>query len=153
MATAPLLGLRRVALLGAGFAFVGIGGVGVVVPGLPSTVFFILAAACFARSNPRFEAWVLRLPKIGPAVADYRAGRGMPRRAKWVAMAMLVGFSGLSIVMVGAWWARSLIGGAALVGAVVISRQPVPPPLPAAGPSAPDASPAGAAPGRASSHV
>jgi uncharacterized protein len=49
---------------------------------MPSTVFFIAAAACFARSSPRFEAWVLNLPGVGPVVRDYRSGTGMPRRVK-----------------------------------------------------------------------
>ena len=70
-----------------GLVSVGIGGLGVVVPGLPTTVFFIVAAACFSRSNKRFEQWVLNLPRIGRTVSDYREGLGMPRRSKVVAVA------------------------------------------------------------------
>ncbi len=70
-----------------------LGGIGVVVPGLPTTVFFVVAAACFARSNPRFEQWVLDLPRIGPLVRDHRAGLGMPRRAKVVAVVMILAAS------------------------------------------------------------
>ncbi|MDQ3571016.1 MAG: YbaN family protein, partial [Actinomycetota bacterium] len=47
----------------AGCLSVAAGAVGVIVPGLPTTVFFIAAAACFARCNPRFERWVLDLPR------------------------------------------------------------------------------------------
>lgn len=72
-----------------GWCAVGIGSIGIVVPGLPTTVFFIVAAACFSRSSPRFEAWVLGLPRIGPMVRDHRAGLGMPRRAKVWALAMM----------------------------------------------------------------
>lgn len=74
-----------------GLVCVACGAIGVVVPGWPTTVFFILAASAFARSSPRFERWVLELPKIGPLVRDYRAGLGMPRRAKaWSVGTMLV---------------------------------------------------------------
>ena len=76
--------------LTAGLVSVGLGGIGVVVPGLPTTVFFIVAAGCFARSNPRFERWVLDLPRIGPVVRDHRAGLGMPRRAKALAVTMIL---------------------------------------------------------------
>ncbi len=72
-----------------GWVAVGFGGVGVVVPGLPTTVFFIVAASCFARSSPRFERWVLDLRGVGPLVRDHRAGLGMPRRAKVIALAMM----------------------------------------------------------------
>ena len=83
-------GAVRWAWTGVGFLSVGIGSVGVVVPGLPTTVFFIVAAWCFGRSNPRFEAWVLGLPAIGPLVQDHRDGLGMPRRAKVVAVSMML---------------------------------------------------------------
>jgi uncharacterized protein len=65
-----------------GWICVALGFIGAVLPVMPSTVFFIAAAACFARSSPRFEAWVLNLPGVGPLVRDYRAGTGMPRRVK-----------------------------------------------------------------------
>lgn len=86
---------RGVWLLG-GLVCVGLGGIGVVVPGLPTTGFFILAAWCFSKSSPRLEAWVLGLPGIGPMVSDYREGLGMPRRAKAWAIAMMVTAGGLS---------------------------------------------------------
>jgi uncharacterized membrane protein YbaN (DUF454 family) len=73
-----------------GGASVGVGTVGIFVPGLPSTVFFVIALWCFARSSPRLEAWLLARPGIGPLLADHRAGLGMPRRAKQLAIAMIV---------------------------------------------------------------
>jgi uncharacterized membrane protein YbaN (DUF454 family) len=76
----------RLLYLVSGLGFVAIGGVGTVVPGLPTTVFFILAAWCFSRSSERLENWVLNLPGIGPMVRDYRSGLGMPRRAKVAAI-------------------------------------------------------------------
>jgi uncharacterized membrane protein YbaN (DUF454 family) len=81
-----------------GWVAVGVGSIGIVVPGLPTTVFFVVAASCFARSSPRFERWVLDLPHVGPLVRDYRAGLGMPRRAKQWAIGMIVVFAGLSAV-------------------------------------------------------
>ena len=73
----------------AGWLAVGLGGIGIVVPGLPTTAFFIAAAWCFGRSSPRFERWVLGLPHIGPMVRNYRDGLGMPRRAKVAALSMM----------------------------------------------------------------
>ncbi len=99
-----------------GLACVVVGGVGVVVPGLPTTVFFIGAAACFTPSSPRLESWVLRLPGVGAAVRDHRAGLGMPRRAKVVAGAMIIAFSASAVLVIDAAPVRALVAAAAAVG-------------------------------------
>ncbi|UQN07101.1 YbaN family protein [Deinococcus sp. QL22] len=79
-----------------GFVLTGLGFMGLILPGFPGTVWFILAAAAFARGDPRWEAWLLSRPVIGQLVSDYRSGRGMPLRAKWfacVCIVLAVGFS------------------------------------------------------------
>lgn len=108
--------LRRVGLLTLGWLAVALGGLGVVVPGLPTTGFFVLAAACFARSSPRFERWVLDLPTVGPMVRDHRAGLGMPRRAKVVAIAMMLTACSLSSIALGSLVAGAVILAAGAVG-------------------------------------
>ncbi len=104
-----------------GLLSVGLGTLGVIVPGLPTTVFFIVAAACFSRSSPRFEQWVLNLPRIGKTVRDYRAGLGMPRRSKMIAVAMILGVSTLSAVLAGVWPVGAAILALGLVGALYVT--------------------------------
>lgn len=79
----------RPVLFGLGCASVVIGVIGIVLPGLPGTVFLILAAWCFTRSSPRFEAWLLDHPRLGPPVRQWRATGAIPRYAKWFACASL----------------------------------------------------------------
>ncbi len=106
---------------GAGWVAVGLGGLGVIVPGLPTTVFFIVAAWCFARCSPRFEQWVLDLPRIGPMVRDHRAGLGMSRRAKAVAVAMIVLFAGGSgLLLINNRTVGGVVIAAGLVGAAYV---------------------------------
>ena len=88
----------RYLLLVIGFIFVAVGFIGVLVPGLPTTVFMIMAAWCFAKSSPRFERWVLQLPGIGKFVQDHRSGLGMPRKSKILAITMMSLAVVLSIV-------------------------------------------------------
>jgi hypothetical protein len=114
--------LARWLWFGAGWIAVGIGSVGLVVPGLPTTVFFIIAAACFSRSSPRFEQWVLSRPGIGPMVRDYRSGLGMPRRAKVAAIVSIVVVCGLSaFVARGRPWLSALIAAAGIAGVAWIA--------------------------------
>lgn len=72
---------------------VALGAIGAVVPLMPTTVFLIAAAACFARSSPRFEAWLLDHPRFGPTLRDWRAHGAISRPAKIMACAgMAAGF-------------------------------------------------------------
>jgi uncharacterized protein len=106
-----------------GLVSVGLGGLGIVIPGLPTTVFFIVAAWAFAKSSPRLESWVLGLPRIGPMVVDYRAGLGMSRRAKAFAVGSIVFFVGLSVLLIDSGAVRAIVIGAGLVGVGVVAWQ------------------------------
>lgn len=100
-----------------GWLAVAVGSIGVVVPGLPSTGFFIIAAACFSRSSPRFERWVLDLPGVGPMVRDYRAGLDMPRAAKVAAMSSIaLVCSASAFLALDNVWVRALVLGLGAVG-------------------------------------
>lgn len=105
----------------AGLILVAIGAIGIVVPGLPSTGFFIGAAWCFSRSSTRLESWLLGLPMVGQLISDYRAGLGMPRRAKVIAVAMM-----WTAILVSAYtlrerpWLPALIAVLGIVGTVVV---------------------------------
>ena len=116
-----------------GWLAVAVGGIGVVVPGLPTTGFMIIAAACFARCSPRFEQWVLHLPGVGRSVADYRSGAGMPRRAKITAVSMMVVAISISVgLLLDSTAVRVAVVVAGLIGIwyvvwrVPTARRPVP---------------------------
>jgi len=95
--------------------------IGIVVPGLPTTVFFIVAAWCFSKSSPRFEQWVLDRPGIGPMVRDYRSGLGMPRSAKTAAISSIAVVCSLSAFLATSGWIlRTIILAAGAVGVVWI---------------------------------
>jgi uncharacterized protein len=85
----PALNPIRWFWIAAGFVCVALGFIGAVVPVMPSTVFFVMAAWCFTRGSERWLAWLLALPTVGPLVRDFRAGKGMPARAKLIAVGML----------------------------------------------------------------
>lgn len=91
--------LARAGWMTLGFLAVAVGAIGVVLPVLPTTGFFVVAAWCFGRSSPRFERWVLDLPHIGPLVRDHRDGLGMSRRVKRRAIATMWVAIGTSAVL------------------------------------------------------
>ena len=78
--------MRTLFLLG-GWACVSLGVLGIFLPVLPTTPFMILAAACFARSSPRFERWLLDHPRFGPTLREWRERGAVPQNAKYMALA------------------------------------------------------------------
>ena len=62
---------------------------GVVVPGLPTTVFVLIASYSFARSSPRFARWLREHPWLGPRLDRYASAAGMPPSAKRAALAAM----------------------------------------------------------------
>ena len=81
-----------------GSVFVGIGTLGIFVPGLPTTVFMILAAACYIRSSEKLYRWLIKNKIFGKYIKDYREGKGMPKKAKIVALSMITLFVGLAVI-------------------------------------------------------
>jgi uncharacterized membrane protein YbaN (DUF454 family) len=79
----------RSLVFGLGCCFLVVGIAGVFLPLVPGTLFLILSAACFARSSPRFEAWLLDHPRLGPPVRKWRETGAIPRPVKIFAILSL----------------------------------------------------------------
>ena len=81
--------LRWLFLIG-GFILVGIGVLGMFLPLLPTTIFFLLAAWCFARSSERFHYWLLNNRIFGRYLSNYRTKGGMTLGSKIFSIAFLL---------------------------------------------------------------
>lgn len=74
-----------------------LGLIGVVLPGLPTTPFVLLAAACYAKASPRLHAWLLNHRWMGPMLRDWERDRRLTLRTKTVALVSMAIMVGLSI--------------------------------------------------------
>lgn len=76
-------------LVGLAALFLVLGLIGVVVPGMPTTVFILLSAWAAARSSPRLHGWLMRHPLFGPMLRDWQQGGRVSRKAKRSATLMM----------------------------------------------------------------
>lgn len=115
--TSPLAGrFWRPLLIAAGIAFVAIGTVGIFVPLLPTTIFLILAGACFGKSSPGAYRWLTTNRVFGPMLRDYYEGHGATLRTKVVSITTLWVGLGLAAWFFGNAW---IDGALAVIGVAV----------------------------------
>lgn len=100
----------RVVYRAIGFGAIVMGVLGYLLPGLPGTVFFLIAAYFFSQSSPRFYNWLMNHRIFGSMIRDYRAGKGIPRWVKVYAPIMIVTFSGWSAYRLGVVLEKPWIG-------------------------------------------
>ena len=82
----------------AGFLFLCLGIAGYFLPGLPGTIFLILAAGCFLRSNQRMYKWVTEHRLFGRPVKSFLETGAMPARAKIISVSCIWLFSLVSML-------------------------------------------------------
>lgn len=72
------------------YVFAALALLGVVVPGLPTTPFVLLAAWAASRGSRRMHDWLVAHPRLGPPLAHWREERAVSPRAKAMAIGFLV---------------------------------------------------------------
>ncbi|MGK6321262.1 YbaN family protein [Sphingomonas sp. DT-204] len=108
--------LSRPVWLALGWLFTALGFIGALLPLMPTTIFLILAAGCFARSSPRLERWLLTHPRFGPTLRAWREDGAISPRAK----AMACGGIALGYALF--WWgARPSLTVDLIVAAVMVA--------------------------------
>jgi uncharacterized protein len=117
----------------------GLGIVGIFVPGLPTTVFILFAAYAASRGSERLHRYLLQHPRFGPMIRDWHAHGAVSRRAKWAATWTML-FCALVLLAVmltigsHRWWMSALPIACMAAVALWLWRRPEPPANPPADP-------------------
>ena len=74
--------MKKTILISLGWLCVGLGFVGVFVPGIPTTIFLIIALWAFTKSSEKLRHWLLNHKRFGPILNNWQKHKVVPRRAK-----------------------------------------------------------------------
>ena len=74
--------ISRYLLIALGWLCVGLAFIGAIIPGIPTTIFLIIALWAFAKSSKKFHTWLLSHRKFGPILKNWQSHKVVPKKAK-----------------------------------------------------------------------
>ena len=104
------------------WASLALGVVGIVVPGLPTVPFVLLAAFCFARSSPALERRLVTHPTFGPHIQAWRTRGAISRKGKRAACVAFALSAALGLYLLQGWLALVPVAAAILGTGWIMSR-------------------------------
>ena len=87
--------MKRLVLISLGWICVSLAFVGVFVPGIPTTIFLIIALWAFTKTSKKLRYWLLHHKRFGPILSNWQEHKVVPLRAK----ILMVTFMILSVVL------------------------------------------------------
>ena len=74
--------MKKIILISIGWVCVALAVVGTFVPGIPTTIFLIVALWAFAKSSKKFHSWLLNHKRFGPILRNWETHKVVPKKAK-----------------------------------------------------------------------
>ncbi len=118
--------IKRYIFIFLGLLFLALGIVGFIVPGLPGTIWLIVAATFFVRSSEKLYNFVVQNKYFGETVRDFLETGSMALKAKVFSLGSMWVFTGISIIWAPYGWLffKIPVLSLALVGTIYILSRP-----------------------------
>ncbi len=110
------------------YVSLGLGIVGIVVPGLPTVPFVLLSAFAAARGSERLHAWLLAHRRFGPMIHDWQRHGAVSRRSKRLAIGTMALCAVVMFLTAPRWWMAATGTAIMTVVALWLWHRPDPPP-------------------------
>ncbi len=115
--------MLKILLIITGSVSLSLGIIGIAVPGLPTTPFLLLSAACYLRSSSRLYQWITNHKIFGEYIKIYHEKKAMTMRSKIISLAMMWTMITVSIIFfISGNFIRISVLLAGLTGTLVILR-------------------------------
>ena len=86
--------MRKTLWIGLGLFFVGCAYIGILLPGVPTTFFVILAAWAFSKSSEKFDKWIHEHKLFGKYLTNWETKKVYPTRGRYA----MIGVMCLSLI-------------------------------------------------------
>ena len=102
-----------------------LGAIGVLLPGLPTTIFLLMALWAFSKSSARFHGWLYNHRILGRSIRDWHQHRVIPLKAKVMALSMMALTLGwFSLGVTESWVVPALVTACIIPVAIFIATRP-----------------------------
>lgn len=81
--------MKKALWYSAGMACLVFAYIGLVTPGIPFSIFLVMAAYCFSKSSERMHRWIYNHKQFGPFLTNWQERRIFPTRLKFVMIATM----------------------------------------------------------------
>ncbi len=92
-----------------GFIFLGIGIAGIILPGLPGTVFLLSALLCFTRSSERLHNWFISTKIYQNHLKEFNEQRALTKKAKMRILMIGTTAMGVTFFISSSWVIKAII--------------------------------------------
>ena len=82
--------MKKIILISLGWLCVSLGFIGIFIPGIPTTIFLIIALWAFTKSSKKLRYWLLHHKKFGPILKNWQEHKVVPRRAKILMVVLMI---------------------------------------------------------------
>jgi len=108
--------MKKSLWVGLGLFFVGCAYIGVLLPGVPTTFFVILAAWAFSKSSEKFNVWLHEHPMFGKYLTNWETKKIYPSKGRWA----MVGVMCISLISMYFTVPLRVVGYAAITFVLII---------------------------------
>lgn len=103
--------VMKIFVLGIGWFFVALGGIGIFLPVLPTTPFLLISLWAFSSSSPRLHNWLYTHPRFGPWLVAWSRYHVIPVKAKILAVSMMLGsWLYVTLAVAQTWMLPTMLG-------------------------------------------
>ncbi|MCG8572146.1 MAG: YbaN family protein [Spirochaetes bacterium] len=113
--------MLKIIYIALGTISLGLGIIGIFLPGLPTTPFLLLSAALYVRSSQRLYHWLIEHKWFGGYIKNFQERKAMTLKAKILSLFMMWSMIICSVVFfVNNIYIKYLLFGLAIVGTISI---------------------------------